>query len=141
MPEFLTAIPASEVWLTVLWVGAVLALVLKLWQVLRKLDGFLVEWNGKPVKRDAQGNETDPGTPGVAFRIKALEAQTKKIHHEVTPNHGGSIKDEIGRVETVVNSLTEKLGEHIDISKSKDAEQEETARQVGLLAAKYTPAE
>lgn len=70
-----------------------------------------------------------------------LGGQVKKIHHEVTPNHGGSIKDEIGRVETVVNSLTEKLAEHIDISKSKDAEQEDTARKVDRLAAKWADAE
>ncbi|NKG22190.1 hypothetical protein [Paeniglutamicibacter terrestris] len=148
MPEWLTNLVFGEIWLTTVWGGAALVLFIKIWRVLRKVDGFLVEWNGKPSKKDAQGNETDEGSPGVAFRIKTLEEKTAKIHHEITPNHGGSMNDGLKRVEEGIKRVEAeglqtagKLTEHIKISKSKDAEQEETARQVSQLASKYVDTE
>lgn len=32
-------------------------------------------------------------------RLDALEASLAEVHHEVTPNHGGSIKDAVKRIE------------------------------------------
>ena len=33
-------------------------------------------------------------------RLDTLEASVSAIHHEMTPNHGGSIKDAVSRIET-----------------------------------------
>lgn len=33
-------------------------------------------------------------------RLDALETSVSAIHHEVTPNHGGSLKDAVSRIET-----------------------------------------
>ena len=33
-------------------------------------------------------------------RLDALEASVSAIHHEVTPNHGGSLKDAVSRIES-----------------------------------------
>jgi len=33
-------------------------------------------------------------------RLDALEASLSAVHHEVTPNHGGSLKDAVSRIES-----------------------------------------
>lgn len=111
------------------------------------LREFLIAWNGTLAKEDHSGKEIEKAVPGVIARLQdlekgvakidGLEAQVEKIHHEVTPNHGGSIKDEIGRTEKAVAEVAEKLTEHIKISKDKDLEQEQTAQRVERLADKW----
>ena len=45
-------------------------------------------------------------------RLDALEASVSAIHHEVTPNHGGSIKDAVSRIETNQESFKATLDAH-----------------------------
>lgn len=45
-------------------------------------------------------------------RLDALESSVSAIHHEVTPNHGGSIKDAIRRIETNQEGLKSTLDAH-----------------------------
>ena len=66
------------------------------------------------LQQDFYGDER-PGVPkrsGVLEMLDNLTAQVATIHAEITPNHGGSMKDAIGRidmrleaVETDVKSL------------------------------------
>lgn len=93
----------------------------------------------------------DADTPGIGVRmdvmtkelkentgkLDAMEKRVSTIHHEVTPNHGGSMNDALRRSEEQgkktagkVAETVEKLDQHIQISKTKDAEQEDTARKL-----------
>lgn len=45
-------------------------------------------------------------------RLDALEASVAAIHHEVTPNHGGSIKDAVSRIETNQEGFKATLDAH-----------------------------
>lgn len=108
---------------------------------------FLIAWNGTLGEEDHSGKVIKKSVPGVIARLQdletgvakidGLEAQVEKIHHEVTPNHGGSMNDAQRRTETAVSELTVKLDQHIRISKDKDAEQERTAERVERLADRW----
>ena len=142
------------------WVAAVagfLLLVAFFWKFLspvikkgreldKKFEGFLKDWNGIPEQRDLSDNVTQEGVPGVAARILALEKYTEQIHHEVTPNHGGSMKDAMKRTEDAIAQLQakaddtkDKLREHILIAKEADEEQKRLVQDVGKLKSKYAP--
>ena len=45
-------------------------------------------------------------------RLDALEASVSAIHHEVTPNHGGSLKDAVSRIETNQEGFKSTLDAH-----------------------------
>nr|DAX33387.1 MAG TPA: Protein of unknown function (DUF2681) [Caudoviricetes sp.] len=45
-------------------------------------------------------------------RLDALEASVSAIHHEVTPNHGGSLKDAVSRIETNQEGFKATLDAH-----------------------------
>ena len=45
-------------------------------------------------------------------RLDALEASLLEVHHEVTPNHGGSIKDAVSRIEDIQKTARESLEAH-----------------------------
>lgn len=146
MPSWLSELTQPERLLTTAFVLFVLWLIGK---SLFKAFPFVASFVGL-----VQTLVGDKDNPGIGDRMDSqgesigemskmlgeLGGQVKKIHHEVTPNHGGSIKDEIGRVETTVNALARKLDQHITISKDKDLEQEQTAERVDRLAAKWAPA-
>ncbi|MHC6175480.1 hypothetical protein [Glutamicibacter sp. X7] len=58
--------------------------------------------------------------PGIAKRMDAqadklgeLQERVEKIHHEVTPNHGGSMNDAQRRTEAKVGRLADALDKHI----------------------------
>lgn len=117
-----------------------------IWSRLKEFAAFLDQWNGKPEKRDRSGQIVQHAEPGVSARILTLEEKTERIHHEVTPNHGGSIKDAVKRIEDRSNETayklaetTEKLDEHIVIAKESDKAQERLVSDVGKLKSKYAP--
>lgn len=60
------------------------------------------------MRRDFYGDKRPgvPSTPGVLEMIEV-------IHSEITPNHGGSIKDAVGRIETKVSALESQFNEHM----------------------------
>ena len=45
-------------------------------------------------------------------RLDALEASLSEVHHEVTPNHGGSIKDTVSRIESNQEGFKATLDAH-----------------------------
>lgn len=45
-------------------------------------------------------------------RLDALESSVSAIHHEVTPNHGGSIKDAVSRIEANQEGFKSTLDAH-----------------------------
>lgn len=45
-------------------------------------------------------------------RLDALESSVSAIHHEVTPNHGGSLKDAVSRIETNQEAMRMSLDAH-----------------------------
>jgi len=45
-------------------------------------------------------------------RLDTLEASVSAIHHEVTPNHGGSIKDAVSRIESNQEGFKATLDAH-----------------------------
>lgn len=57
----------------------------------------------KQLEADAQRAQVMAGLESVAGQIterfEAVEGQLARVVHEVTPNHGGSIKDAVGRLE------------------------------------------
>lgn len=85
----------------VLTLTAVLGAIVLLWRGLKKVSPwvkrvmlFLEDWFGEPERRDpVTGAVIDPGRPGVMARLQTVE-------HEVTTNHGGSMKDAVKRIET-----------------------------------------
>ncbi|MFJ2318431.1 hypothetical protein ACIOTN_17215 [Glutamicibacter sp. NPDC087661] len=113
---------------------------------LKEFAAFLDQWNGKAEKKDRSGQIVQHAEPGVSARILTLEEKTERIHHEVTPNHGGSIKDAVKRIEERGNETayklaetTEKLDEHIVIAKDSDKAQERLIADIGKLKSKYAP--
>ena len=117
-----------------------------IWARLREFAMFLDQWNGKPEKRDKANQIIQHAVPGVSARILTLEEKTERIHHEVTPNHGGSIKDAVKRIEDSsketaykLAETTEKLDQHIVIAKESDNAQAKLVEDVGKLKSKYAP--
>lgn len=45
-------------------------------------------------------------------RLDALEASLSEVHHEVTPNHGGSLKDAVSRIEQSQDAVRSMLDAH-----------------------------
>lgn len=72
------------------------------WKAWRKVDNFLLDWNG----------ETRPGHPPIPpmpLRVSNLEFTVYQIQKEVTPNggHSKSLGDRVARIEaTLHNSHT-----------------------------------
>lgn len=64
-------------------------------------------------------------------RLDALEASLETVHHEVTPNHGGSIKDAVKRIEEALDAH----GHNLDTMQarvsrmSEELHDERTARE------------
>jgi hypothetical protein len=57
---------------------------------------------------DFNGTKSRPGVPprpGVMERLQGVETQMTTITAEITPNHGGSMKDAISRIDVKVITL------------------------------------
>lgn len=64
--------------------------VMKAWKPVRKI----IRWLDQLI-----GDENDDRNPGILKRMDTLEDKIQTIHHEVTMNHGGSLKDAVIRIE------------------------------------------
>lgn len=151
MAEWIAALMSPEV---AIFIGGLVVaggILIKFWKPVKKfftgISSFLNSWNGTPEVKDWSGTVIEPAKPGVIAQIEVLRDQLQNSHQDSdTPNLRVDLdtkasKDDVKVVADLLASMSAKLSEHIEISKSKDAEQEETARQVSLLAAKYTPIE
>lgn len=68
-----------------------------------KADALLAREQVAKAKAERQHAETTSQLESIAGkiddRLDALEGSLVEVHHEVTPNHGGSIKDAVRRIE------------------------------------------
>jgi hypothetical protein len=88
---------ASSIDPTVLltWLTCLVTLGGLLWSVFkygRRIMQMVEDFNGEPERPGV------PARPGVMTRLSAIEA-------EITPNHGGSIKDAVNRIDVKVVTL------------------------------------
>ncbi|GAA2321345.1 hypothetical protein GCM10010149_87950 [Nonomuraea roseoviolacea subsp. roseoviolacea] len=82
-----------------------LALVVR-W--VKRLNEFLDDWNGEPER---------PGVParlGVMTRLEQMETKMQ----ELEPNHGGSIKDAVGRIDANLDQLRKDFDAHVSSTSS-----------------------
>ncbi len=79
-------------------IGAALAVLFNLargaFGFFEKLRQFLDDWNGEPERPGIA-----PKRFGVMERLTIVEAAVKNVEHEVKPNSGTSLKDQITRIE------------------------------------------
>ena len=68
-----------------------------------KAEAFLAREQVGKARAEREQAETSAALEVIAGkidqRLDALEASLSEVHHEVTPNHGGSIKDAVSRIE------------------------------------------
>ena len=146
--QFKEILEGVDLWLAILWVllvAAILLGVVKAFPVVRKFVTFV---------NDVAGEEVRPGfpaRPGLFDRIHSIEitqqsvsdkvdsieiaqkdmaGKVEKVHHELFPNSGKSLKDqtnrieakvsadyrEIGKIRDAVGGLDSRLDEHIEVT-------------------------
>ena len=86
-------------------VGAMSLLVGMWWGYQKsKAEAMLAREQVSKARAEREKAEVSATLEAVAGRIDgrldALEASLAEVHHEVTPNHGGSIKDAVSRIES-----------------------------------------
>src|SRR5688572_19401922 len=59
----------------------------------RKVNEFLEDWRGEAARHGRAA------VPGVMERLVILEEMAREVRHEVKPNSGTSLKDQITRIE------------------------------------------
>ena len=144
MPAWITEMGAASVF------PVLAALVIlgyfagKLWRPVRTFVLFMVQLVGTD-EVDADGNKVHPG---LIARMTDLEADVKTIHHEVTPNSGGSIKDAVTRIESLqreqsgtVGALTGRFEEHLLLAERRDERIDELTEAVENLTNSVTSEE
>ena len=146
--QFKEILEGVDLWLAILWVllvAAILLGVVKAFPVVRKFVTFV---------NDVAGEEARPGfpaRPGLFDRIDSIEitqqsvsdkvdsieiaqkdmaGKVEKVHHELFPNSGKSLRDqtnrieakvsadyrEIGKIRDAVGDLDSRLDEHIEVT-------------------------
>lgn len=146
--QFKEILEGVDLWLAILWVllvAAILLGVVKAFPVVRKFVTFV---------NDVAGEEARPGfpaRPGLFDRIHSIETtqqsvsdkvdsieiaqkdmagKVEKVHHELFPNSGKSLRDqtnrieakvsadyrEIGKIRDAVGDLDSRLDEHIEVT-------------------------
>lgn len=73
----------------------------------RRVDEFLEDWRGTPPRPGC------PGRPGVPERLAALETALATVKSEVTPNHGGSLKDLVRAIDQRTRADEQLLEQHM----------------------------
>lgn len=63
-----------------------------LWRLGRGLGQMLEDWRGQPARPGV------PAKPGVMERLAQVEENLTDIRHEVKPNSGLSMRDDISRI-------------------------------------------
>lgn len=69
------------------------------WRILRQIGHFLDDWLGEPA-RDGLAAK-----PGVMARLGSVEESLAHVVAETKPDHGRSLRDVIGRIETDVADI------------------------------------
>ena len=69
------------------------------WKVLRRISHFLDDYSGQPA-RDGL-----PERPGFMARLSTLESLLHDVVAETKPNHGGSLRDAVNRMERDIGDI------------------------------------
>lgn len=81
-----------------------------------KAEALLVREQVGKARAERKQAETSSALEAIAGkidqRLDALEASMSEVHHEVTPNHGGSIKDAVHRIEQNQEGFRSTLDAH-----------------------------
>lgn len=84
-----------------------------------KAEAFLVREQVGKARAEREQAETSAALEAIAGkidqRLDALEASLSEVHHEVTPNHGGSIKDSVRRIEQNQEGFRSTLDAHSQV--------------------------
>ncbi|MBP2331230.1 hypothetical protein JOF56_011615 [Kibdelosporangium banguiense] len=104
MPTWFTNLTIGQILLFVGGLVLVVGLFAKVWKAIRPVwrgtGNFLEDWNGEPERPGV------PAKPGVMERLRAIEQKVDGIDHELHPNSGQSLRDQ-------VDSIRTELREHI----------------------------
>lgn len=81
-----------------------------------KAEALLTREQVAKAKAEREQAETSAALEAIAGkideRLDTLEASLTEVHHEVRPNHGGSIKDTVSRIEANQEGLKTTLDAH-----------------------------
>lgn len=81
-----------------------------------KAEAILAREQVSKARAEREQAETSAALEAIAGkideRLDALECSVLAIHHEMTPNHGGSIKDAVSRIESNQESCKSTLDAH-----------------------------
>ena len=97
---------------------AAMSVLLGLWWGYQKAkaEALLAREQVGKAKAEREQAETSAALESIAGkidqRLDALEASLSEVHHEVRPNHGGSIKDAVNRIEANQEGLKATLDAH-----------------------------
>lgn len=69
------------------------------WRILRQVSHFLDEWKGEAA------HDGLPARPGVMVRLGSVEETLARVLAETKPNHGHSLRDVIGRIESDIAGI------------------------------------
>jgi hypothetical protein len=95
--------PALDIGLIVSALAAVVAVVRKVWPLMRRINHFIDDWFGEGERPGVKA------TPGVVARLAAIEEHGTKvdsrldqIEAQFRPNGGSTLRDALDRVENAV---------------------------------------
>lgn len=77
-------------------IGIIFTIVKKIKPWLDALRNFFEDWNGLPAR---PGVEAKPGVMERLATLEDIHSGMTEIKEEVKPNHGGSLKDQVSRIE------------------------------------------
>lgn len=70
---------------------------------MKKINDFLEDWRGETARPGY------PGRPGVLERLVKLEEHVATTSHEVQPNSGSSMKDQLNRIDKAIPDVVSRL--------------------------------
>lgn len=127
MPVWLSDLISVAPWLAA--IGALIWVAVKVFPFLRKINHFVDDVAGEPAR---PGFEARPGlmerlsvveekqdeqSVSLAQQSAEMASQSRAlgvVQHEVTTNHGSSLKDATKDLQTQVAALRKKLDEHLE---------------------------
>lgn len=120
MPEWIADLIQIAPWLAA--IGALIWVAVKVWPFLRKITHFIDDVAGEPARPGVQARmglmerlsvveeKQDEQSVSLAQQSAALAV----VRHEVTTNHGSSLKDATKGLQSQVAALQKKFDEHLE---------------------------
>ncbi|WP_156759573.1 hypothetical protein [Microbacterium karelineae] len=125
MPEWITELIPVAPWLAVL--AGVVWLGVKALPIVRKVGHLVDDLAGEPARPGV------PARPGLMQRMETVEHQTREIRHEVFPNSGQSLRDEVNRQGEHLRSQGEKLDVVLDWQTKHEQKSDATVARIDKL--------